>query len=437
MPLQERSTVDEYGMVIGRFMCYLIRQMKKPIERKLLLKYSTRQEIEGLIVVIKREREREEASRESMEVDELAGTEDEAEVVGEGSGRSIGYMVQRILCSLFQKKVWARDCSWWIPVMNFLGLCMVKEDGGFRGADKYSHWLACLQYGVRMAFSEEFQEKNRLVGDGERDFAADDEETRSEDYGSFVYLRKGEPCPFNVMRQEMHLIGTVIRTEQLPERTCWVDSEMGTLEIDDETVTISGIRDCIHHVDKLMEQKYLQVVEGCKMPEFEVNQYKDQPNNTKEGFNYLVHSKVAHNKYRHHIIKQWQLGGDPKGVFQVHVEGLLRDEKVLVGSEEMWNTVKVWEWLDEADTLLEMLYFLYHVASGQPSRGTEETSIQLVNSVGSVRNIFWRGQHFVIVTWYHKGRNQHGQNKPRMVFLPGRHSQIWHFYLGFVRPAEM
>ncbi|KAH9807188.1 P-loop containing nucleoside triphosphate hydrolase protein [Melampsora americana] len=44
---------------------------------------------------------------------------------------------------------------------------------------------------------------------------------------------------------------------------------------------------------------------------------------------------------------------------------------------------------------------------------------------------------FAVLSYYHKGRNMTGQNKPRMTFLTEAHSVLWHYWNAYIRPAAV
>ena len=110
-------------------------------------------------------------------------------------------------------------------------------------------------------------------------------------------------------------------------------------------------------------------------------------------------------------------------------------ESILEG--DIWRHASLFRFVRLVDELLERIYFVYHVACGQPARGAEESGTLIVNTATAPRNIYLRGNEICVMTWYHKGRNHTGKSKPQMTFLPGKVTKIFHYYLGFLRPVTM
>lgn len=428
-PLQEDSSVIKYAGTLSLFIWFLVQQALNQTDPRLRL-YNLQKAILVEIGDIVNTAVLPDNDPDPSDLEERLPT-----------------LVSNLLCSLFQTTVSAKVSEWIYPPMNYLAFSMVKEDGSYDHLAHLSHRIAVLQYSVRLAFAEQFLSTG--THREEWDPSSDPRDAPGDDWGNFPWLHKGTAqehgnrtisgtpkitgC-FNCLRQLMQLITTLVRSEAMPETTCWADTELETLQIDDFTITITGIRNCIHSIQKKAGDELQHLLEGCKMPPFDTSLYKDKPNATEVDFNYLVHSSLTHDQYDQHLIKEWMTRKDPHSLIKPSWQKCF--SLVSDGNEDViWNKANFRPWLQKADEFLEKLYFLYHVASGQPIRGTEEQSTLLVNSETAPRNIFWRGNNFVIMTWYHKGQNQTGFSKPRMTFLPPRHSQWWHYYLGFIRPT--
>lgn len=343
--------------------------------------------------------------------------------------------IKQIVCGQFKWYMPSQDSNWLAPPLNFIALSMLRPDGSYERPDHLSHLIAAMQYVVRLAFAEDFSERNSQPVVFNPSLKPTEDTAAQEDWSTFKFLRKGTLGPFSRMRDLMHLVSAVIRNDQLPNRTQWVDSELKILNVDGKQFSIDDARDCIHRIDTRCEERYLRVVQGAKMPPFHASEYSDKPHDTRVGFNYLRDSQAHHNQYHLHLIKEWMQRGDPKGLLSMGWKTLLKHTSI--EDPSMWHLGNVQKWLDEADMWLEELYFLYHVASGQPGRGTEEMATQIVNSTASCRNVFFRGDRMVVVTWYHKGQNMTHASKPRMTALSGAHTKLLHYLIGFVRPVQM
>lgn len=69
--------------------------------------------------------------------------------------------------------------------------------------------------------------------------------------------------------------------------------------------------------DKMAHEDLAKMLEGCKMPAFDLDLYKDDASSQKLFTNFLDHSELEHKKYGLHLLKEW--------VRRKDVHGLLSD----------------------------------------------------------------------------------------------------------------
>ncbi|KAH9806894.1 hypothetical protein DFH28DRAFT_918699, partial [Melampsora americana] len=260
MPLQEKTSVINYARIISTFVWFLATQAETPLDLEMQLHTSTKNKLLALKAIVGRMRLPQDQTRH----------EDYTGIVN----NPIGDRVCDIMCSIFQVRVggWAKQYNF--PPMQFLALSMVKEDGSYRDPNLMTHLISPIQYATRLAFAEQYLNVPRRQFDPDADPMAPVEDDQSR----FEYLRKNGPGPFTYMRQLMHFMTTVILSESLPDMTFWVDQSHETLEVDNKRVTMSGIRNCIQMQDKLAHSDLSKLIEGCKMPAFDVDLYKDNGN---------------------------------------------------------------------------------------------------------------------------------------------------------------
>ncbi|EFP81480.2 uncharacterized protein PGTG_07729 [Puccinia graminis f. sp. tritici CRL 75-36-700-3] len=212
-------------------------------------------------------------------------------------------------------------------------------------------------------------------------------------------------------------------TEGLPETTHWVDSECSVLNINNLSVSLNDVKRAIQSTFEHIGTLLGQLSQHVTLPPFERVAYQDSPHVTDIGFNYLKASEAYHKLYDdRYLVNALLRNRDPWGFYR---------------DDERWNYSAVQKWLDLSDELTQSLYFCFHCGCGQPARGTEEMSIKIINTPEGIRNVFWRGQSFMIRTTYHKGQSMSGHGKNRVTFLPGLLSQHLHHYLAFIRPAQI
>jgi hypothetical protein len=108
----------------------------------------------------------------------------------------------------------------------------------------------------------------------------------------------------------------------------------------------------------------------------------------------------------------------------------------LRGEEGHWRLRRIKQYLIQVDRFLSLLLAAIHITSGQPSRGTEITSIRHANGLVQDRNIYVINGQVITVTRYHKSQSQ--WDKPRVVprFLPPRLGQVLVIYLAYALPFQ-
>lgn len=103
----------------------------------------------------------------------------------------------------------------------------------------------------------------------------------------------------------------------------------------------------------------------------------------------------------------------------------------------MGDTKKVWSWLATVDEAWELLYCLYHITSGLPGRGTEESMLQWTNSSTSRRHLFTIDGAIRITSNYHKGTALTGTYKTITRLVLPQLSIIFLILLRVVRPLQL
>ncbi|EGG07551.1 uncharacterized protein MELLADRAFT_62518 [Melampsora larici-populina 98AG31] len=302
MPLQEKASVIKYSTTIARFMQFLMNEAKSPLDPNTQL-YKVHI---GLLANLSKA-----VSSAILVQPEDPDPEDKPLQHQPELFDPISKHVSRILCSIFQVYCSAADCQYWLPACQYLARSMLKVDGSYDAPDNFTRRIAHIQYGVRLAFAEEFLAE--AAGREGFNPEADPTLPSKDDFTKFKFLHKGPSAPFNIMRQLMHLATTVHMSEGLPDATFWADHNQETLEINNKTVTISGIRSCIQLQDKMAEVDLHEIVKGCKLPPFDLSLYSDKPNNTSPGYNYLTQSQL----FTKNITFTFSRNGLPKRMFMV------------------------------------------------------------------------------------------------------------------------
>ncbi|KAH9814516.1 hypothetical protein DFH28DRAFT_894850, partial [Melampsora americana] len=357
MPLQEKASVFKYAKILSTFIWFLVKQAESRVDQDMQLHNCTKAKIVALRdIVLRMDTPGSTVHGETMEYCDITND-------------LISKYVSQILCGIFQVQVGGYVGQYHFPPMQFLALSMVNADGTYRDPNLLTHLIAAIQYCTRLAFAEEYLDQPREPFNPDCDPKAPIADDRS----SFNYLRKNGPGPFTFVRQLMHHVSTVILSEALPDMTFWVDQAHETLEVDKKRVTMSGIRNCIHIQEKLAQGDLSKLIQGCNMPAFDLDLYKDDASCREPFTNFLDHSAMEYKKYGLHVLKEVVSRKDVHGLLKSTWKGG-SGEDVPIHDKKIWDEAGMLRWLGMYDKLQERLYFLYHVAAGQPLRGAEEAT---------------------------------------------------------------
>ncbi|KAA1083186.1 hypothetical protein PGT21_027194 [Puccinia graminis f. sp. tritici] len=318
---------------------------------------------------------------------------------------------------------------------QFVALSMIGEDGSFFSPLEMTHTIAAVQYGIRLGTMFHWVDLVESSTDLEDDDdpSNDLEIKMMREHFSWI-SQDSRASPFMTIRDWIRLASTVIMNEQLPDQTHWADSEMTKLVVGSATITIFGIQKSLRIVITSLRTSFQNLLKGCNLPDFLPSELRDDSRNIKLHYNYLVASENQQ-MCRLKILRDWCLHGNTMGVLSRNWEEVMSND--VVDLEKLWYSPACWNWLEMADEILEMIYYMYHVGCGQPARGTEETCMLIRNLDSAPRNVYWRCGRIMLQTWYHKGQNITHRSKPRQVYLSGELSMQLHNYLAYVRPVQM
>lgn len=151
----------------------------------------------------------------------------------------------------------------------------------------------------------------------------------------------------------------------------------------------------------------------------------DELRNTRTGYNFISDSRNPFAKAGEEFMRrvmadpQWGpvLGDQEEGKF-------------------VWKAKAASEWMDEIQKFKESLFFLVHITSGLPSRGTEASVTLIRNTPTARRNLYAIGNRVCLIGTYNK--TSHNSHRDRL--LPrGLEEQVGRLllvYLALVRPLE-
>jgi hypothetical protein len=322
-------------------------------------------------------------------------------------------------------------------IEQFIALSMLNEHGTFHAPREMTHNIAAVQYAIRLGTMFHWItniESNEELGDPS-DPTNDTELSLMNEHFSWI-SNQSRASPFQTLRDWMRLATSVIMNQQLPNATRWADSQMTKLIVGSSTITIIGIQTAIRSTMTSLSTQFQIILNGTNFPDFLPSKLVDHSANNTLHYNYL--STSSNNQlFQYKLLQDWvnSNGARSHGILAGNWQEVLNQPQFHL--DQFFSPPGAWRWLECVDTLLEMIYFIYHIGCGQPARGTEETCMLLRNSNSAPRSVYWRTDRIMLQTWYHKGQNISHRSKPRQVYLPGELSMQLHNYLAYIRPVQM
>ena len=327
------------------------------------------------------------------------------------------------------------------PIEQFVAISMCKEDGSYHTPIHLTHIVSELEYGCRLALLFHFKTRAVVI---EQRYHTSIPPSIAKHLALDTLLKQTfQPVnddsylsPLVTLAEWKRLGLGYLASQKTPDSTYWVDSSCQQLSVGNHTLTMSALRLGIQAACEQLDQHLAVLIRGAQLPIFDPTHLNESPSNTAPGFNYIKGSQKHFSKTQNTLLSCWMASGNPHGLLVPNWQevALLSDK---VERNKIWNASASWRWLEDVDKYLELIYFVYHVACGQPARGTEESIIAYANLESTAWNLFWREKRFVVQTWYHKGLNMTGRAKPRQVWLTGHLSLHLHNYLAYIRPTQL
>lgn len=145
------------------------------------------------------------------------------------------------------------------------------------------------------------------------------------------------------------------------------------------------------------------------VPELRLSSLKDDPTVCSANLSFLQDKRndVILGGHQRHLLRQLRQDPRLRGQFFVHPETLL------------WDKQQIQQYMQLASTFLGRFHLLFHIAGGQPARGTELLTIRLRNSSQcDARNVFIENGMVSFMTSYHKNYSEASTTKIIHRYLP-------------------
>jgi hypothetical protein len=389
--LQEKSSRDEYGTVLGRLVCFYLRSLEAEVdldsdsdsdsdsEDSEKSQWSERYPLTTVQRV----------KLENLSKDLESNSEDT-----DALDKAFHGAIKELFCWQESRKLLSDMAC---PAQRFLVvLCLRKGGEGFINVRNITPLVAKLLYCIRATVFMELIKRNGRDGVEVRmDKDLD---------GLGAYVRDLVQSPFGFLRETMHLAGAIAGdTTSLPQ-ICWLgDKEYTSLAIRGKRVELSELRNLSRALLKEAEiQLHSRVkmgISAAKCGRWEEFDAEDDLANTDDKYSFISSCKDI-SKRRKGLLKAFMANGYTKGFFS----------KGRNGKTILWNKSNCMEWLKRTKALLEMLVVLCHLLGGQPARGAEMATLRWRNSVHEQRGFYWANGSGMLLGIYSKTRSMTGRN---------------------------
>jgi hypothetical protein len=307
-------------------------------------------------------------------------------------------------------------------IVGFLAVLAIRKDGSFSEATGYTSNLSAF---IKIAQLLVIQRSVVAVELDEVEYAADILDTMQDRF--MVY---GTRSPMNWV-QKLRTYGKKIQdTTTSLGHIIWTD-DGEQLTYKDFEVTMANFKTFVARQVNLTQQQLHELLlvhedEGREstVPEFNLRSLKDDPTISEPGWNFLKHK----GNLALHGYEDWLL-------MRVIRTDWLQDEFLDNQQGAKWKKQAVIRYLKQVDSFLERLLLLVHITAGQPSRGTELTSLQFCNSTHGIRrSVFIENGLVSFVTFYHKGYSIQGSTNIIHRYLPREISELVVYYIWLILP---
>jgi hypothetical protein len=371
--LQEKSSRDEYGGLLGRLVCFYLRQGEQPLGQW--------NEMYGLT----------EAQQSCLN--------DLKEVLAdkEASSEAIQGGFDQVLAELFlweetEHLVDEMAC----PVQRFLICASIGKGGqGFIQVREIGRLIAKLMYGIRGCVYMQFMLRSQVRG---ASFSLDKELG-----GLGKYVQDMGQTPFGFLKEVMHLAAYISGDSSgLPQISWLGDEKYISLAIHGKKVELKELQDLSR---KLLKKAKIymnsQVKMGIDVKEWGRFNPTDDMWNENNGYSFISTLLDKDLKGGRVLADGFMSNGITRSFF---TKGLNR--------RILWDKDNCMSWLKRCKELCEMLAVLCHLLGGQPARGTEMVTLRWRNCGSEQRGTYWVNGTMMLLARYSKTRSIIGRDRP-------------------------
>ena len=372
-PLQEKSSRDEYGGLLGRLVCFYLRQSDQ--------ESATWKDKYPL------------AAGQQESLDHLKNIMADTEA----SSEAIQTAFDKVLVELFlweEREGLIDEMA--CPVQRFLVCASIGKGGrGFINVREIGRLIAKLMYGIRGCVYMEFM----LRSQSRRGRISVDKEL-----GGFgKYIQDLAQTPFGFLREVMHLAAYIAGDGSSLPQINWLGKEEYTsLAIHGKKVELKELGNLSNTLlKKAKTQLNSQVKMGLHIKQWGQFNPADDMWNDKDGYSFIS------------TLQNRDLKGG-KALADAFISNSITRSFFTKGMNRgiLWNKNNCMTWLKRCKRLSEMLAVLCHLLGGQPARATEMATLRWRNSVEEQRGTYWVNGTMMLLARYSKTRSIIGRDRP-------------------------
>ena len=371
--LQEKSSRDEYGTLLGRLVCFYLRHGEAelaPWSDTHPLTEAQQGSVGDLRVLL----------------------EDE-----NASAEAVQWAFDKVLTELF---LW-EEAEGLIdelacPVQRFLVCASIDKGGkGFIHVREVGRLIAKLMYGIRACVYMEFRARSQagLIRTGIDKGLG----------GLGKYVQDLGQSPFGFLKEVMHLAAYISGDSSTLPQICWLDHEGYTaLAIHGKRVELRQLRKlCGTLLKKAKRQLQSQVKMGVNVKQWGRFNPTDDMWNESHGYCFISTLQDEDLKQGKALADAFMGNGISRSFF---TKGMNRGI--------LWHKNNCVAWLKRCKQLCETLAVLCHLLGGQPARATEFSTLRWRNCGSEQRGTYWVNGTLMLLARYSKTRSITGRDRP-------------------------
>jgi hypothetical protein len=378
--LQEISSQEAYGTVLGRLVCFYLRldALEDTEENEDLIrwrsKYLLMESIQTKLMDVQNQ----------LEI--YSGTDEEWE-------RSFNVVFHEVIYSFF---CWTESRTLleegFCAIQRFLMvICLCPNGNGFINTRDITPLIAKLMYCIRGCIFAHLMWPNNDQVALEDDLA-----------GHQIYVKDLIQSPFGLLYETQHLASTIVGMSNALPSISWIGEEYKSLAIHGKRVDLSGLQRFCRKLLNIIKRKFNNDIKmGLPgLREFNWNTFnpKDDLSNTTPRYSFI-------NK---------GFDGQRRCLLDQFLQNKATDEyftRGRNGKQVLWNVDNCCSWLKKCREFMESLSVEIHFVAGQPDRSTEAATLRIENTSEELRGIYWDNDTILLLGQYSKTRSITGRDR--------------------------